>query len=104
MAISIKQDNETIAVELEEDDWDKTPLCEDEMLVAIDALRRVFPIESVTRAYYRIDPECLGLRDKDDPVGRLYSSKESGNSGSFHKSLSKSPFALMACKSRDKSS
>ena len=72
MTISIKQDNVTIAVELEEDDWDKTPSCEDAMLAAFDALRRVFPIESVTRAYYRIDPECLGLRDEDDPVRMMY--------------------------------
>ena len=72
MTISIKQDNVTIAVELEEDDWDKTPSCEDAMLAAFDALRRVFPIESVTRAYYRINPESLGLRGKDDPVRMMY--------------------------------
>lgn len=72
MIISIKEDNVTISVELEEDDWDKTPSCEDAMLAAIDALRRVFTVESVTRAYYRIDPERLGLRDKDDPVRMMY--------------------------------
>lgn len=72
MTISIKQDNVTIAVELEEDDWDKTLSCEDAMLAAFDALRRVFPIESVTRAYYRIDPNSLGPWDRDDPLRKLY--------------------------------
>lgn len=67
MIISIKQDNVTISIELEED-----ASCEDAILIAFNALRRVFPIESVSRAYYRIDPEFLGLRDKDDPVRMMY--------------------------------
>lgn len=68
MIISIKEDNMTISVELEEDNWDKKPSCEDAMLAAFDALRRVYPVESVIEAYYRIDPECLGIRNEDDPV------------------------------------
>lgn len=82
MTISIKQENVTIAVELEEDDWDKTPSCEDAMLAAFDALRKVFPIQSVTRDYYRIDPECLGLRDEDDPVRMMFEKIKGEQGGS----------------------
>ena len=42
------------------------------MLAAFDAKRRVFPLESVTEAYYWIDPDSIGLRDKDDPVRMMY--------------------------------
>ena len=68
MTISIKEDNLTVAVELEENDFDKSVSCEDAMIAAFDVLGRIFPEESVTRAYYRIDPDRLGLRKEDDPV------------------------------------
>ena len=68
MTISIKEDNLTVAVELEENDFDKSVSCEDAIIAAFDVLGRIFPEESVTRAYYRIDPDRLGLRKEDDPV------------------------------------
>ena len=68
MTISIKEDNLTVAVELEENDFDKSVSCEEAMIAALDVLSRIFPEESVIRAYYRIDPDGLGLRKEDDPV------------------------------------
>ena len=72
MTISIKEDNLTVAIELEENDFDKSVSCEEAMIAAFDVLSRIFPEESVTRAYYRIDPDCLNYRKEDDPVRKIY--------------------------------
>jgi len=72
MTISIKEDNLTVAVELEENDFDKSVSCEEAMIAALDVLSRIFPEESVTRAYYRIDPDRLNYRKEDDPVRIMY--------------------------------
>lgn len=42
------------------------------MIAAFDILSRIFPEESVIRAYYRIDPDCLNYRKEDDPVRMMY--------------------------------
>ena len=72
MTISIKEDNPTVAIELEENDFDKSVSCEEAMIAAFDVLSRIFPEESVTRAYYRIDPDRLNYRKEDDPVRMMY--------------------------------
>ena len=72
MTISIKEDNLTVAIELEENDFDKSVSCEEAMIAAFDVLSRIFPEESVTRAYYRIDPDSLVIRKEDDPVRMMY--------------------------------
>lgn len=72
MTISIKEDNLTVAIELEENDFDKSVSCEEAMIAAFDVLSRIFPEESVTRAYYRIDPDGLVIRKENDPVRMMY--------------------------------
>lgn len=42
MIISIKQDNLTVAVELEEDGYEKSVSCEELLLAAYDAISRIF--------------------------------------------------------------
>ena len=51
MTISIKQDNLTVAVELEEDGFEKTVSCEELLLAAYDAISRIFTQEGLVRAY-----------------------------------------------------
>lgn len=41
MIISIKQDNLTVAVELEEDGYEKSVSCEELLLAAYDAISRI---------------------------------------------------------------
>ena len=68
MTISIKEDNLTVAVELEENDFDKSVSCEEAMIAALDVLSRIFSQESVTRAYYQIDLDSLiGESHLDNP-------------------------------------
>lgn len=51
MVISIKNDNLTVAVELEENGFDKTVSCEEILLAAYDIISRVFSQTGVIRAY-----------------------------------------------------
>ena len=71
MTISIKQDNLTVAVELEEDGFEKTVSCEELLLAAYDAISRIFTQEGLVRAYYTTDPDTIAMRDEDDPIRQL---------------------------------
>lgn len=67
MTISIKEDNLTVSVELGRDmAWDDEVSCEDAVQAALDALIRVFPMESVSMTIRRIDPETLTIGEKRD--------------------------------------
>ena len=68
MIISIKQDNLTVAVELEEDGFDKSVSCEELMLAAYDVISRVFSQKAVVNAYYNTNPDTFTIRDDDDPI------------------------------------
>ena len=50
MVISIKNDNLTVAVELEENGFDKTVSCEEILFAAYDIISRVFSQTGVIRA------------------------------------------------------
>ena len=71
MILSIKDRNLTVAVELEEDGFEKTVSCEELLLAAYDAISRIFTQQGLVRAYYRTDPDTMTLRDENDPVCSL---------------------------------
>lgn len=71
MTISIKQDNLTVAVELEEDGFEKTVSCEELLLVAYDVIRRIYSQKQVVNAYSNTNPDTMTLRDDDDPVRQM---------------------------------
>jgi hypothetical protein len=71
MLISLKQDNITVAVELEENSLFETVSCEDVLIAAYDIISRVFSEEAVVKAYYRTDPDTMTFREKDDPVLKM---------------------------------
>lgn len=71
MIISIKQDNLTVAVELEEDGFDKTVSCEELLLAAYDIIGRVYSDKAVVKAYFRTDPDRMMERDDDDPILKM---------------------------------
>lgn len=68
MIISIKQDNLTVAVELEEDGFEKFVSCEELMLAAYDVVSRIFSQKAVVNAYYNTNPDTFTIRDEEDPV------------------------------------
>ena len=71
MTLSIKQDNLTVAVELEEDGYEKSVSCEELLLAAYDAISRIFTQKALVKAYYNTNPDTIDLRDEDDPVRQL---------------------------------
>ena len=71
MIISIKQENLTVAVELEEDGYEKSVSCEELLLAAYDAISRIFTQKALVKAYYNTNPDTIDLRDEDDPVRQL---------------------------------
>ena len=71
MTLSIKQDNLTVAVELEEDGYEKSVSCEELLLAAYDAIIRIFTQIALVKAYYNTNPDTIDLRDEDDPVRQL---------------------------------
>ena len=71
MTISIKQDNLTVAVELEDDGFEKTVSCEELLLVAYDVIRRIYSQKQVVNAYSNTNPDTMTLRDDDDPVRQM---------------------------------
>ena len=71
MTLSIKHDKLTVAVELEEDGFEKTVSCEELLLAAYDAISRIFTQQALVKAYYNTDPDTIDLRDEDDPVRQL---------------------------------
>ena len=71
MIISIKQDNLTVAVELEEDGFEKSVSCEELMLAAYDVISRVFSQKAVVNAYYNTNPDTFTIRDDADPVRQM---------------------------------
>ena len=71
MTISIKQDNLTVAVELEEDGFEKSVSCEELLLAAYDVISRVFSQKAVINAYYNTNPDTMTLRNDDDPVRQI---------------------------------
>ena len=68
MIISIKQDNLTVAVELEENGFEKTVSCEELLLAAYNIISRIFSQRQIVEAYYRTDPDNFSVRDDDDPI------------------------------------
>ncbi len=76
MVLSIKDRNLTVAVELEEDGFEKTVSCEELLLAAYDAISRIFTQQGLVRAYYRTDPDSMTLRDDNDPVYSLCPKKK----------------------------
>lgn len=71
MTISIKQGNLNVAIDLEENDFDKSVSCEELMLAAYDIISRIFSDKAVVRAYYRLDPDTMDFRSEDDPVTKM---------------------------------
>ena len=71
MIISIKQDNLTVAVELEEDGFEKTVSCEELLLAAYNIISRIFSQRQIVEAYYRTDPDNFSVRDDDDPIREM---------------------------------
>ena len=71
MTLSIKQDNLTVAVELEEDGFEKTVSCEELLLAAYDIIGRVYSDKAVVKAYFRTDPDRMTERDDDDPILKM---------------------------------
>lgn len=71
MTLSIKHDNLTVAMELEEDDFEKSVSCEELLLAAYDAISRIFSQDALVKAYYNTDPDTMALRDEDDPVMQM---------------------------------
>ena len=71
MIISIKQGNLTVAVELEEDGFEKSVSCEELMLAAYDVISRVFSQKAVVNAYYNTNPDTFTIRDDADPVRQM---------------------------------
>ena len=71
MTLSIKQDNLTVAVELEEDGFEKTVTCEEVMLAAYDIIARIYSDKAVVKAYFRTDPDRMTERGDDDPVLKM---------------------------------
>ena len=69
--LSIKQDNLTVAVELEEDGYEKSVSCEELLLAAYDAISRIFTQKALVKAYYNTNPDTIDLRDEDDPVRQI---------------------------------
>ena len=71
MIISIKQENLTVAVELEEDGFEKAVSCEELMLAAYDIIGRVYSDKAVVKAYFRTDPDRMTERDDNDPILKM---------------------------------
>lgn len=71
MTISIKQGDLYIAIDLEENDFDKSVSCEELMLAAFDIISRIFSDKAVVRAYYRLDPDTMDFRSEDDSVAKM---------------------------------
>ena len=71
MTISIKQGNLNVAIDLEENDFDKSVSCEELMLAAFDIISRIFSDKAVVRANYRLDPDTMDFRSEDDPVTKM---------------------------------
>ena len=71
MTISIKQDNLTVAVELEEDGFDKSVSCEELLLAAYDIIGRIYSNKAVVKAYFRTDPDSMTERDNNDPILKM---------------------------------
>jgi len=71
MIISIKQDNLTVAVELEEDGFEKTVSCEELLIAAYDVISRVFSQKAVVNAYYNTNPDTFTIRDEEDPIRQM---------------------------------
>ena len=71
MVISIKHHNLTVAVELEEEDFEKSVSCEELLLAAYDIISRVFSQTGLIRAYYATNPDTMAERDEDDPVREM---------------------------------
>ena len=67
MVISIKQENLTVSVELEENGYDKVVRCEEVMAAAFDIISRIYCEELVQEAYYKIEPDG-SMRQKGYPV------------------------------------
>ena len=71
MTLSIKQDNLTVAVELEEDGFEKTVSCEELLLAAYNVISRIYSQKQVVNAYYNTNPDTMTLRDDNDPVRQM---------------------------------
>lgn len=69
--LSIKQDNLTVAVELEEDGFEKTVSYEELLLAAYDIISRVYSDKAVVKAYFRTDPDGMTERDNNDPILKM---------------------------------
>ena len=72
MVISIQQGNLNVAIDLGEDTFDKSISCEEVLLAAFDIIsRRIYSQRGVVKAYYRLNPDNMDLRSKDDPVRKM---------------------------------
>ena len=71
MTLSIKQDNLTVAVELEEDGFEKNVSYEELLLAAYDIISRVYSDKAVVKAYFRTDPDGKTERDNNDPILKM---------------------------------
>ena len=75
MIISIKQENLTVAVELEEDGYEKSVSCEELLLAAYDAISRIFTQKALVKAYYNTNPDTIAILYENCSYScRVYSS------------------------------
>lgn len=65
MQLIIKEDNLTVSYDLTPEEGCEIS-AEQALIAAYDIISRVFPLESVIRAYYRTDPDTMSIRDDDD--------------------------------------
>lgn len=70
LVISIKQNNLT-AVELEQDDFEKSVTCEKQIMAAYDIISRSFSQKGLIRAYYATDTCLMGERSENNPGRKM---------------------------------
>ncbi|MBQ8461624.1 MAG: hypothetical protein IJ543_04315 [Bacteroidales bacterium] len=68
MVISIKQNNLTVSVNLDENSFENKVTCEEVLIAAYDIISRIYSDKSVVQAYYNTDPDTKARRHNDDPI------------------------------------
>ena len=67
--ISVKKEDLTMSIDLIEDEEnDKYVTAQDLLLAAFRLVDYFYSQKALIKAYYNLDPDTLGERDKSDPV------------------------------------
>ena len=72
MVISIKQNNLTVSVNLDENSFDNRVTCEEVLIAAYNIISRIYSDKNVVQAYFNTDPDTKALRQPDDPLLKMY--------------------------------